>query len=228
MCVLSTHTHTHLHSHKLSHTHTCSKGIHSFHGFLLAHRCHPFRYPLIKLVNWLSYCWTHRGSQLFVSLSQIQLAASSLYSVCSVCSKVTRGFALSERQIGFAFFPRTCSQLKSTILPLSLTNGRRVIILGDRSARVIMKLMFVDLVGVAVISLIYCQSCNDKLRFRSLWLNWKTTTIFHTQFPPNKLATGRWGGWGEEKKKYMRAETLSGVRRPSASNLSSSTVYLIP
>lgn len=39
------------------------------------------------------------------------------------------------------------------------------------------------------ITLIYCHSHKDKLQFRPLWLNWKTTTIFHTQFPPDKLDT---------------------------------------
>lgn len=128
--------------------------MNSFNGFPPVSRCHPSRYLLIKLGSSLSYRWTHRGSQLFVSLSKsnwLRLCYIQPFShpVSPLPSKVTAGFALSKSQIGFSF-PRKHLCPKSTILPLPLTNDPRIIISSDHSVSVIINLMvLMHLVGIS-------------------------------------------------------------------------------
>lgn len=130
----------------LAHLGVRTPGINPFNGFLPATRCHPFRY-LIKLVNWLSCCWTHRGSQLFVSLSK-----SNWLRLCCVQPlshpvslfplKVIAGIALSQSQIRFCL-TRKHLHPKSTILPLSQINNLWIIMCGNHSVTVLINLMFI-------------------------------------------------------------------------------------
>lgn len=106
MCPMHVHIGAHTHTHTQMPTHTT--GINPF----LATMYHPSRYLLIKLVDWLSYCWTLHGSQLFVSLSRsnwLRLCYIQPFShpVSLFPVKVMGGFALSQGQIRFSFPKKT-------------------------------------------------------------------------------------------------------------------------
>lgn len=141
-----------------------TKGINPFNGFLPVNRCHPFSYLLIKLVSWLSHCWTHQGSQLFVSLSKSNWLCLCYIQPFSHTVGSTPSFI--------------CRSVLKLLFLSSLINNLWIIICSHHSVPSFIWCWSC----VLVICLIYCQSCKDKLQLRSLWLHSKTQPFFTPSF----------------------------------------------